>query len=558
MLLRNAFLVGVGILTLAGCGEPPPSADIIFLNATVYTLNPLRPTAATVAVRDGAIVCVGSALDCQAYHGSTTEAIDATGKTLVPGFADSHAHLMGIGLREMTLNLAGVGSLADLQSRVVERTASVEPGEWISGRGWIEARWEPPAFPTRQDLDSVSPDNPVWLTRVDGHAGIANSAALRIAGIHERTASPEGGEIVRDAKGSPTGMLLDKAQELVTKHIPNPTPEARRQALKVGAEYAARMGWTQLSIAGAKWDEIAMLHALLEEGELPIRTYVAVPGPGPEADRLLHIGVQSEDPRLVVRGIKVVMDGALGSQGAALLAPYEDRQGSGIVMHQEDELTAMLDEALRRGIQVETHAIGDLANRLTLDYYERAFERVPRRDRLVVEPRWRVEHAQILSAEDLPRFNKLDVIPSMQASHALTDLHFALRRLGPDRLKGAYAWRSLVDSGVMIAGGSDAPVEKGDPIVEFYAAAVRKDLDGSAGEHWHREERLEREEALRMLTSWAAYASFQENQRGTIEVGKWADLTLLSQDILTVEEEKIPETKIEMTVVDGKIVYRSK
>jgi predicted amidohydrolase YtcJ len=556
MRLRNAFLLGAGIFCLAGCGEPPPSADIIFLNANVVTLNPLMPTAETVAVRDGAIVCVGSALDCQAYHGSTTEAIDATGKTLVPGFADSHAHLMGIGLREMTLNLSGVGSLEDLQARVAERTASVEPGEWISGRGWIEARWEPPVFPTRQDLDAVSPDNPVWLTRVDGHAGVANSAALRVAGIHERTASPEGGEIVRDAKGSPTGMLVDRAQELVTKHIPNPTPEARRQALKVGAEYAARMGWTQLSIAGAKWDEIAMLHALLEEGELPIRTYAAVPGPGPDADRLLHIGAQAEDPRLVVRGIKVVMDGALGSQGAALLAPYEDRQGSGILMHEEDELKAMLDEALRRGIQVETHAIGDLANRLTLDYYERAFERVPRRDRSVAEPRWRVEHAQILSAADLPRFAKLDVIPSMQPSHVLTDMHFALRRLGPERLKGAYAWRSLVDSGVMIAGGSDAPVEKGDPIVEFYAAAVRKDLDGGFEDHWHREERLEREEALRMLTAWAAYATFQENQRGTIEVGKWGDLTLLSQDILTVEEEKIPETKIEMTVVDGKIVYR--
>lgn len=561
MQLRNALLVGVwgaSILALVGCGEPPPSADLIFLNANVVTLNPLRPTAETVAVRDGAIVCVGSALDCQAYHGSTTEAVDATGKTLIPGFADSHAHLMGIGLREMTLNLADVGGLGDLQSKVAERAAGVEPGEWVSGRGWIEARWEPPVFPTRQDLDAVSPDNPVWLARVDGHAGVANSAALRIAGIHERTASPEGGEIVRDAQGSPTGMLLDRAQELVTKHIPNPTPEARKQALRVGAEYAARMGWTQLSIAGAKWDEIAMLHALLEEGELPIRTYAAVPGPGPEADRLLHIGVQSEDPRLVVRGIKVVMDGALGSQGAALLAPYEDRQGAGIVMHQEDELAAMFDEALRRGIQVETHAIGDLANRLTLDYYERAFERVPRRDRLVAEPRWRVEHAQILSPEDLPRFAKLDVIPSMQASHALTDLHFALRRLGADRLKGAYAWRSLVDSGVMIAGGSDAPVEKGDPIVEFYAAAVRKDLDGGSAEHWHREERLEREEALRMLTSWAAYATFQENQRGTIEVGKWGDLTLLSQDILTVDEEKIPETKIEMTVVDGQIVYRNK
>ena len=558
MQLRNAFLVGVGIFSFAGCGEPPPSADIIFLNANVVTLNPLRPTAETVAVRDGAIVCVGSALDCQAYHGSTTEAIDATGKTLVPGFADSHAHLMGIGLREMTLNLAGVDSLGDLQSRVAERTASVEPGEWISGRGWIEARWEPPAFPTRQDLDAVSPENPVWLTRVDGHAGAANSAALRIAGIHERTASPEGGEIVRDAKGSPTGMLLDRAQELVTKHIPNPPPEARRQALKMGAEYSARMGWTQLSIAGAKWDEIAMLHALLEDGELPIRTYAAVPGPGPEADRLLHIGVQSEDPRLVVRGIKVVMDGALGSQGAALLAPYEDRAGSGIVMHQEDELAAMFDEALRRGIQVETHAIGDMANRLTLDYYERAFERVPRRDRLVVEPRWRVEHAQILSPEDVPRCAKLDVIPSMQASHALTDLHFALRRLGPERLKGAYAWRSLVDSGVVIAGGSDAPVEKGDPIIEFYAAAVRKDLDGGAGEHWHREERQEREEALKMLTAWAAYATFQENQRGTIEVGKWGDLTLLSQDILTVPEEEILNTKIDLTVVNGQIVYRSR
>ena len=558
MHLRNAFLVCLGALKLAGCGEPPPSADIIFVNANVVTLNPLRPTAETVAVRDGAIVCVGSALDCQAYHGSTTEAIDAAGKTLVPGFADSHTHLMGIGLREMTLNLADADSLEALLETVSKRTETVEPGEWISGRGWIEARWERPVFPTRYDLDEVSPDNPVWLTRADGHAGIANSAALRIAGIHERTASPDGGEIVRDEKGRPTGMLLDAAQELIAKHVPTPTPEARKQALKVGAAYAARMGWTQLSIAGSSWDEVGMLHGLLDEGDLPIRTYIAMSGPGADADRLLKMGPQAEDGRLVVRGIKLVMDGALGSQGAALLQPYEDRSGTGLVMHAEADLAPMLDQALRAGIQIEAHAIGDLANRLTLDYYERAFERVPRSQRAIIDPRWRVEHAQILDAADLPRFAKLEVIPSMQASHAITDLHFALRRLGPDRLKGAYAWRSLVDSGVMIPGGSDAPVEKGDPIVEFYAAAVRKDLDGSAGEHWHREERLEREEALKMLTSWAAYATFQESERGTIEVGKWADLTLLSQDILTVPEEEILKTKIDLTVVNGQIAYRNR
>jgi predicted amidohydrolase YtcJ len=557
MHVRKVFLVSLCALSLAACGEPPPSADIIFLNANVVTLNPLRPTAETVAVRDGAIVCVGSALDCQAYHGSITEAIDATGKTLVPGFADSHAHLMGIGLREMTLNLADADSLEALLDTVAKRTLTVEPGEWISGRGWIEARWEPPVFPTRYDLDKVSPDNPVWLTRADGHAGVANSAALRIAGIHEKTASPNGGEIVRDEKGQPTGMLLDAARELVAKHVPTPTPEVRKQALKVGAAYAVRMGWTQLSIAGSSWDEVGMLHNLLEEGDLPLRVYVALLGPGADADRLLKMGPQAEDGRLVVRSIKAVMDGALGSQGAALLQPYEDRSGTGIVMHTEEELAPMLDEALRAGIQVETHAIGDLANRLTLDYYERAFQRVPRSQRAIADPRWRVEHAQILDAADLPRFAKLEVIPSMQASHAITDLHFALRRLGPDRLKGAYAWRSLVDSGVMIPGGSDAPVEKGDPIVEFYAAAVRKDLDGSAGEHWHREERLEREEALKMLTAWAAYATFQEEKRGMIEVGTWADLTLLSQDILTVPEEEILKTKIELTVVNGRIVYRN-
>ncbi len=539
----------------AGCGAPPPSADLILLNGNVYTLDPEQPHAEAVAVIDGEIACVGTPLDCQAYHGSQTESIDLGGKTVVPGLADSHAHLSGIGLREMTLNLDGVESLEELLSQVDSRVRQAEPGEWVTGRGWIEAQWDKPVFPTNKDLDSVSPDNPVWLIRADGHAGVANSAALRLAGITRAVKAPEGGEIMRDSSGEPNGMILDRAQQLMRKHVPRETPEIRRQALKVGAEYAARMGWTQLSIAGSSWQEVETLRELIAAGEIPIRVYAAIGGPGPDADKLLEIGPQL-DPALTVRGIKLVMDGALGSQGAALLEPYIDHDTMGLVMHEEADLAPLLDAALRRGVQVETHAIGDRANRLTLDMYEHAFERVPAAEREIAEPRWRIEHAQIVHPTDIPRFAALHVIPSMQASHAITDLHFAMRRMGADRLDGAYAWRSMVDSGSTIAGGSDAPVEKGDPIVEFYAAAVRKDLKGYSDQDWRPHEKLGREEALKTLTEWAAYATFEEDKRGTIEVGKWADFTVLSGDIMRLPEDEIPAVKAEMTIVGGKIAYR--
>ncbi len=549
-------LAAFGILaSYVGCGSPPPSADLILLNGNVYTLNPKQPKAEAVAVIGGEIVCVGTPLDCQAYHGSDTESVDLGGKTVVPGLADSHVHLSGIGLREMSLNLDDVGSLDELLSRVGQRVEKVEPGEWVTGRGWIEAQWDKPVFPTNTDLDTVSPDNPVWLIRADGHAGLANSAALRIAGITSGTKAPPGGEIMKGADGKPNGMILDKAQILMRKHVPHETPELERQTLKVGAEYAAGMGWTQVSIAGTSWDEVAILQDLIKSDEIPIRLNVAILGPGDDAEKLLEIGPQL-DAKLPIRTIKLIMDGALGSQGAALFEPYIDHDTRGLVMFTEDDVMPLLEESLRKGVQVETHAIGDRANRLTLDMYEHAFEHVPAAQRAIAEPRWRIEHAQILKPSDIPRFAALKVIPSMQASQAITDLHFAKRRIGAERLEGAYAWRSLVDSGSIIAGGSDAPVEKGDPIIEFYAAAVRKDLKGYSDPNWRPEQKLTRDEALNTLTQWAAYASFQEDKRGSIEVGKWADFTVLSGDIMTLPDEKLPDVKADMTIVGGKIVYQ--
>ena len=485
--------------------------------------------------------------------------LDLGGHTVLPGFADSHLHLSGVGFREMGLNLEGAGSLQDLLAALGERVASAEPGEWIRGRGWIEARWDPPIFPTAADLDRVSPDNPVFLVRADGHAGVANTRALALAGITRGTRPPDGGDIVRDGSGAATGMLIDRAQQLVRSKMPAQTPERLREALIRGASFLARKGWTQVSIAGTSWGELAEIDRLIREDRIGLRVYAAVAGPGEHANRLLEEGMRvPPDGRLTIRGVKLMMDGALGSRGAALEEPYSDEPStSGLLMHDPEDLRPLLESALRRGIQIETHAIGDRANRIMLDLYERAFAAVPASERSVREPRWRIEHAQILRSADIPRFAALGVIPSMQASHAITDLHFAPSRLGPGRLAGAYAWRALVDSGTKIAGGSDAPVERGDPLVELYAAAVREDLSGFSDDGWHREQRLSREEALRMLTDWASYATFEESRRGTIEVGKWADFTVLSGDPLEVPDEELYRLQVVATIVGGRIIYDS-
>ncbi|MBX3703941.1 MAG: amidohydrolase [Steroidobacteraceae bacterium] len=484
--------------------------------------------------------------------------IDLQGATVLPGLADAHAHLTGIGWRELHFDLTGVGSLEALQRRLRERAAG-DPSGWIVGRGWIESKWTPAVFPTRADLDAVVASKPVVLERADGHAVVVNSRALEIAGITADTPDPAGGEILRDsASGEPTGMLVDAAADLVQRHVPAATADDLRRALVAGAERSLRLGWTQLQVAGMSWEEIDELCRLYADGRMKLRVYAAVGGPGPDAERLLAAGrkYRSCDPRLTVRSIKLYMDGALGSRGAALLEPYSDAPAShGLLRHAPEEILRATEAALRSGIQVQTHAIGDRGNRIVLDQYARALAAVPPAERAVAEPRLRIEHLQVIHDDDIPRLARLGVIASMQPSHAISDMLFAPARLGPERIGRAYAWRKVLESGAVLAGGSDAPVEQGDPRVEFYAAVARRTLEGFAGPDWGLDQRLTRGEALAALTAGPAYAAFEERVRGTIEPGKWADFSVFSTDLMEVPEDGILDARAVLTVVGGEVAW---
>jgi len=552
-----ALMLTIAALFVSPGYTSAETADTVFKNGNIYTVNERQPRAEAIAVKAGKIIFVGSNKDVKAYEGKGTRVIDLRGNTVVPGLTDSHYHLAGVGAREMNLNLEGTTSLDDFLAKVKARVDRAKPGEWITGRGWIETFWKPQAFPSRADLDRISPNNPVYLTRADGHGAVANSAALKLAGIDRSTESPFGGEIMKDKQtGEPSGMLLDKAQALVTKYIPAPSAADLQQALVLGANRSVELGWCQIQNAGSTYEEIARLTKLYEEGKIKLRIYNAVYGPTPHSQRLIKEGAMTGmfDNRFTVRGIKVVFDGALGSKGAALLEPYSDYDTRGFLTAKEEEVYPMLVEALKQGIQVETHAIGDRANRVVLDLYEKAFKAVPEDQRRVRAPRWRIEHAQIVHPDDLPRFAKLGVIASMQPSHAIGDLHFAPSRLGMARLDRAYAWENFIKSGAIIAGGSDAPVERGEPMIEFYAAVARKDQKGFSGEGWHPEQAVTREQALKMFTIWAAYAAFEESMKGSIEPGKLADLTVLSADIMKIPEPDILKTRAVMTVINGEVV----
>ena len=551
---------------MKSAGLAPDQVDLLLTNGNIYTVNEKQPRAEAVAARAGRIVFVGSNQDARKFR--ATRSIDLHGQTVLPGFTDSHCHIFGIGEREMRLNLEETNTLEQFLGKVKARVAQTRPGQWVTGRGWIETFWKPPQFPTRQDLDQIAPDNPVFLTRADGHASVANSAALRTADINKETPNPFGGEILKDkATGEPTGMLLDNAQEIVRKNIPPPTPADREQALLTGINREIGLGWCEIQNAGSHYGnrlagnpqgDVELIRKVYADGKARIRLVNCVYGPGPDAESFLKEGstLNAFDHHFTQRTIKVVFDGALGSRGASLLKPYHDApETSGYLTEKPEDLRPMLEEALRTGIQVETHAIGDRANRTILDLYEQAFRAVPIKDRKIAEPRWRVEHAQILDPADLPRFAKLGVIPSMQPSHAISDLFFAPARLGMERLAGAYAWETLLKSGAIICGGSDAPVERGEPMIEFYAAVARKSVKGETAEGWHPEQAVSREEALKMFTLWPAFAAFEEKDKGTIETGKLADFTVLSQDIMKIPEPEILRTRAEMTVVGGEILY---
>lgn len=546
-----SFLLAVPVL-------PAQSADLILKGGLIYTGTTPR-TAEAVAVRGREIVYVGDAAGVAGFLGPSTQVIELEGKFVYPGLVDSHAHFTGIGQREMNLNLEGTHSKEAFLARVADRVRTVRPGEWISGRGWIETFWSPSVFPTRQDLDRVAPDNPVALTRADGHAIIANSLALKLANVTGSTRAPSGGAINLDAKGEPTGMLIDQAQSLVTRLIPSPTEADLERALELANQRELSLGWTAVHDAHGSFDEVDRMRRLYQDGRIQIRTYKAVSGPGRDANRLIQQGPgQPEfDGLFTLRAIKLVMDGALGSRGAALLAPYsDDPHTSGLITMDTASASRMMVAALRKGIQVMTHSIGDRGNRLTLNLYESAFNAVPVTERKVADPRWRDEHSQILSAADLPRFKQLGVIASMQPSHAIGDLFFVPSRLGLERTTGTYAWQTLMKQGVVVTGGTDAPVERGEPMIEFYAAVSRRSLDGQSGAGWHPEEALSRDQALKMFTLNPAYASFREDRFGTVEPGKIADFTILDRDIMTIPEAEILQTRNMLTVVNGKVVYQ--
>ncbi len=556
-------LVLVLIFLVAHClpaYAAPSPADCIFLNGNVYTGNARQPRAQAIAVKAGRIVFVGDEKGAKRFTGPSTKLVDLKGATVLPGLTDSHCHLSGIGWREMSFNLEGCTSLDDFLSRVKARCDAAAPGAWITGRGWIETFWKPQVFPTRAQLDAISPNNPVVLERADGHAVVANSLALKLAGIDRSTVAPQGGEIMKDSAGEPNGMVLDNAANLFSAVIPAATAEQNARAIVAGATRSLSLGWCQIQNAGTAPDEAAAIERLIREGKVKLRVYNAISGPGDGASALIERGatIDPSNPRFTGRTIKVHFDGALGSKGAALLEKYSDYDTTGFVTLTEEQLMPMLLAALRGGIQVETHAIGDRANRLILDYYEKAFKAVPAKERRVADPRWRIEHAQILHKDDIPRFKKLGIIASMQPSHAIGDLYFAKSRLGVERLAGAYAWQSILKTGTIIAGGSDAPVEQGAPMIEFYAAVTRTDLKGNSGEGWHLEQAVSRETALKMFTIWPAYAAFEEKLKGTIEVGKLADLTVLSADIMVIPAPEILKTKCVMTVVGGEVVYEAR
>ena len=552
-------LPGMIVSMVLAAGPAQAAPDVLVLTGgQIYTASDAQPQAEAVVAVDGRIVYVGSTGGARKFASAGARVVDLAGQTVLPGLTDAHAHLAGIGYRELEFNLEGTAGIAELQERLKARARNVAPGRWITGRGWIETHWTPATFPTKRELDAVVSDRPVLLGRADGHGAVANTLALSLAHLDRTTPNPTGGEILRDPPtGEPTGMLIDNAIDLVRRLVPPRTPQEIAEGLRVGAERSVRLGWTQLQVAGNDYAEVSAIRQLYGEGRLKLRIYDAIYGPSADVDRLLGEGASKDEygGRFTLRGIKLYIDGALGSRGAALLAPYADAPSSGLLLNTEEKLLPILTQALRQGIQVETHAIGDRGNRIMLDLYEKAFAAVPTAERKVAEPRWRIEHAQILAPVDIPRFAQLGVIPSMQPSHAIGDLYFAPARLGRERLAGAYAWRSLIAAGSIIPGGSDAPVERGEPMIEFYAAVTRRSLDGFANEDWHREQHVTRAEALKMFTLWPAYAAFQEMDRGTIEVGKQADFTVLSADVMTIPEAEILKTRCVMTVIGGEVVF---
>jgi predicted amidohydrolase YtcJ len=534
-----------------GARAAPP--DEVFVADRIWTLDSARPTAEAVAVKDGVIVAVGPEEEILALARRETVVHRLKGAFIYPGFVDAHCHLLSLGLQLDRLDLVGTSSFEEIVKKVRAKTEEAAAGEWILGRGWDQNDWQDPHWPSKEELDRVSPANPVYLRRVDGHAAIANSKVLEIAGIDAGTPDPAGGKIIRE-NGKPTGVLIDRAMDLVKDFIPQPSVETKRKALLRAADLCMSAGLVGVHEAGVTGENLNLYRQMADSGEMPFYINAMVDGEDSTLVQILEAGPEiRRGGMLTIRSVKLYADGALGSRGAALLEPYSDEpDNSGLLMMDTDSLATFTENALRHGFQVCVHAIGDRANRVVLDAYERAMKATG------VEgdkARLRDEHAQVISPPDIPRFGSLGVIASMQPTHCTSDMPWAPDRLGPVRIHGAYAWASLIEGGAHVAGGSDFPVESHDPLLGFYAAVTRQDTRGNPPGGWSPEERMTREQALAIFTLGAAYAAFEEDVTGSLEPGKRADMTVLSRDIMQVEPSEILDTEVVMTIVGGRILY---
>ncbi len=544
-------------LSLAGCSQRQ-SADLILSGGQIYTMNPQSPQVEAVAVKGDRIIYTGAVEGAYQLRDSETRIIDLMDMTVIPGLVDAHAHLFSLGRSLHQLNLVGTTSSAEIRSMVLDKTGKSSAGVWIQGRGWDQNDWINNQFPSWRDLLGTEL-HPVYLRRVDGHAAWVNKTALEICGITKDTPDPAGGIIIRDSAGEPTGVFIDNAIELISLKIPQPTNAERSSWLAAAIDKCHSVGLVGMHDAAVDSVKMEIYMKLVQKRQLKLRVYAMLSVDdinGGKAEDFLYGWFDkgpffSDDHYFTVRSVKLFADGALGSRGAALLQPYSDDPGnSGLMVEDPEFMLSITQRALESGFQVCTHAIGDAANRSMLDIYEKALKNHSGSD-----PRLRIEHCQVLSLDDVPRFAELGVIPSMQPTHATSDMPWAEDRLGSDRVKGAYAWRKLLDTGCRIPCGSDFPVELPDPLLGIYAAVTRQDCDGNPQDGWFPEERMSVEEAVRGFTVDAAYASFAEDISGSIEAGKLADFTILDKDIFNIPLEQILDTHVRYTIIGGEVVF---
>lgn len=547
-------MVCIAALVVVSCKPKPNAATLILYNGVVYTANESKPTAEAIAINSGKIIGVGSNGEIQSSF-TSAKMIDLKGKAVFPGFTDSHAHLEGLGHLLVNLNLEGTVSVDEIRKLVAERAQRLPAGAWLRGRSWDQNDWQEKTFPNHEMLDSVAGNHPVALRRVDGHALWVNARAMQLAHVTNSTKDTPGGKIQRNSRGKPTGVFVDNAMDLIDAVMPALTREERTTAIQKAVQECVRYGLTEVHDMGVDLELIDIYKRLIIENKFPFRVYAAVDGINKTWAQYSTEGpdIGGHNGRLTVRALKLYADGALGSRGAELMNDYSDDPGNrGLAVTPLDSLKKAAVVALRKGFQVCIHAIGDAANRKVLNMYEEVFMSDTAQAK---DARFRIEHAQVVNENDIPRFAKLGVIPAMQQTHCTSDMYWAVQRLGPERVKGAYAWRSLIESGSIIPGGSDFPVESVNPLLGFYAAISRQDVKGWPVGGWYPGQRMMRQEALKSFTIWAAYAAFEEKVRGTIEPGKLADITVLLNDIMKCDLNQILTTDVAYTIIAGDVVY---